>query len=99
MTFTVSYGAYLPNAIDLENAGFQLIENQTATVCLFGRFYFLGLSASIRSPKQIQLSWFLRFLTDFRFADCRMIGISAFPVFLFPCFCISGLCVNLHSTL
>ena len=81
MTFTVSYGAYLPNTINRENAAFQLTENQTATVCLFERFYFLRLSASIRSAKQMQLSWFFQFLTDFRFADFRMIRISAFPAF------------------
>ena len=81
MTFTISCGAYLPNAIDRENAAFQLIENQTATICLFGRFYFLRLSTSIKSLKKMQLSWFLRFLTDFRFADFRMIRISSFPIF------------------
>ena len=55
MIFTVSYEAYLPNAIDRGTA-FQFSENQTATVCLFGRFYLLRASASKRSPKRMQLS-------------------------------------------
>ena len=29
----------------------------------------------------MQLSWFFRFLTNFRFADFRMIRVSAFPAF------------------
>ena len=43
--FTVPYEAYLPNAIDRGTA-LQFSENQTATVCLFGRFYLLRVSAS-----------------------------------------------------
>ena len=35
---------------------FQFSENQTATVCLFGRFYLLRVSASKRSLKRMQLS-------------------------------------------
>ena len=81
ITFCVDITFWGDYYILRRNTAFQLIESQTATICLFGRFYFLRLSASIRSPKQMQLSWFLRFLTDFRFADFRMIRISAFPVF------------------
>ena len=39
MKFTVSYDAYLPNAIDRGTA-FQSSENQTATVCLLEGFIF-----------------------------------------------------------
>ena len=81
MTFAVSYGAYLSNAIDRENAAFQFTENQTATVSSFGRFYFYASQRREGRPKQTKLPWFLRFLTDFRFADFRMVWISAFPVF------------------
>ena len=39
MTFTaVSYGTYVPNAIDRGTA-LQFSENQGATVCSFGKFY------------------------------------------------------------
>ena len=94
MTFAVSYEAYLPNAIDREDAAFQFTENQTATVSSFGRFYFYASQRREGRPKQTKLPWFLRFLTDFRFADFRMVRISAFPHFrfsVFPAFCISGL--------
>ena len=44
-------------------------------------FIFYACQRREGRPKQMQLSWFLRFLTDFRFVDFRIIRISAFPVF------------------
>ena len=50
-TLTVSYGAYLPKATDRENTAFNfMIENQSVSICLFGKFYLLRLSASRRKP-------------------------------------------------
>ena len=102
MTFTVSYGAYLQNAVDrvvtalVTRFSLQLL--QLRDVCLFRRFYLLRLSGSRRSPKRMQLSPFfwnwLPFLLDFRLFDFWMIRISAFPVSVFPGFMISGLRVN-----
>ena len=63
MILTVSYGAYLPNEIDHETA-FHFSENQTGTVCLFGRFYLLLVLAAKRSPKQMQLSLILELAPD-----------------------------------
>ena len=63
------------------NAAFQFTENQTATVSSFGRFHFYASQRREGRPKQPQLPWFLRFLTDFRSADFRIARISAFPVF------------------
>ena len=63
----------------------------------FGRFYLLRVSTSKRSPKRMQLSLIVGIAFGswlIRFADFRMIRISAFPVFN-----ISGLRVNLHLTL
>ena len=82
MTFAVSYGAYFPNAIDRENAAFQFTEKikELRFPHLEG-FIFYASQRREGRPKQMQLSWFLRFLTDFRFVDFRIIRISAFPVF------------------
>ena len=91
MTFTVSYGAYLQNAVDrvvtASVTRFSLLKiKQLRDVCLlFRRFYLLRVSASRRSPKRMQLSPFfwnwLLFLLDFNLFDFLMIRISAFPVF------------------
>ena len=51
ITFTVSYGAYLPNAID-RGIAFQKIKQ----LLRFGTFYLLRVSTSKRSPKRMQLS-------------------------------------------
>ena len=90
MTFTVSYGAYLQNAVDRVVTAFvtrfSLLKiKQLRDICLFRRFYLLRVSASRRSPKRMQLSPFfwswLPFLLDFRLFDFWMIRISGFPVF------------------
>ena len=81
------------------------------TACLFVRMNIprVDVSASRRSrTTRMQLSLFvvfliwLRFLVDFRFADFRMIRISALPVFhisRFPGFQISLLRVNRYREL
>ena len=106
MTFTVSYGAYLQNAVDRVVTAFVtrfslLKTKQLRDVCLFRKFYLLRVSASKRSPKIMQLSPFfwngLPFLLDFRLFDFWMIRISAFPVSVFPGFMISGLRVNCRA--
>ena len=66
-----------------------VVWNEAAMVCWFGRFYLVRVSASKRGPKRMQLSLFfwnwLRILIDFRFADLRIIRISAFPVYVSSC--------------
>ena len=98
MILTVSYGAYLPNEIDHETA-FHFSENQTGTVCLFGRFYLLLVLASKRSPKQMQLSLILELAPDWfqicRFPDDLDFRVSGFPyfqVFSFPLYVSTRIC-------
>ena len=83
MTVTVSYGAYLPNAFGRRIA-FQFSENQTSTVCLFGRFHLLRVWQ--RREEALSECSYLCFMeltsvSDwFRFADFLLIRISTFPV-------------------
>ena len=98
MIFTVSYGAYLPNAID---RGFSSVKIKQLR--RFGRFYLLLVSKSKTSPKRMQLSLIVGIAFGFwLISDLPTSGWSWFPHFRFfvlPGINISGLRVNLHLTL
>ena len=76
---------------------------EVATICLFGKFCLLRVSASKRSAKRMQL--FLIFGLCFGFwliLDLLISGWSSLPHFrfsVFPGFHVPGLRVNLHLTL
>ena len=85
MVFTVSYGAYLPNAIELR---FMISSVKIKHLRRFGRFYLLRVSTSKRSPKRMQLSLIVGIAVGFwLISDLPISGWSGFPHFrlsLFP---------------
>ena len=90
MIFTVSYGAYLPNAIELR---FMISSVKIKHLRRFGRFYLLRVSTSKRSPKRMQLSLMVGIAFGFWFPDDPDFRISGFLNFGFPDFSISGFLV------
>ena len=84
MIFTVSYGAYLPKAIDRGTA-FQFSENKKATPV----WKVLSFKCN-RSPKRIQLSLIVGIAFGFwLISDLTISGWSRFPHFQFSVFPVS----------
>ena len=99
MVFTVSYGAYLPNAIELR---FMISSVKIKHLRRFGRFYLLRVSTSKRSPKRMQPSLIVGIAFGFwLISDLPISGWSGFPHFrlcLFPVYVTTCVCVfSIHG--
>ena len=65
MTFAASYGGYLPNLIDRENAAFTLLKMKQLRFVYLEGFIFYASQHLEGSPKQMQLSYLFLFFLQF----------------------------------